>query len=146
NIASPVNYAVSCTVPEAGSAVFASDPAPGPIDVDSGGDVVVDDTDPTRLLTFYNNADAGDQYMDLDCSLSGDAAITVQPDISGGISIAPDGGSDSVTFSCDTENAGNFTATYSCNYSNGGVEGPVGDNGNQVQYQLSCEVREPEAQ
>jgi len=140
---SPVNYPVSCVVPEAGSAVFASSPAPGPIDVDNGGDVVVDDPDPTRMLTFFNNADPGDQDLDLSCSLSGDAAITVSPNISAGISIDP-ASSSAVTFTCDTANSGNFTATYTCNYQNGGVDQPVG-NSNQAIYNLTCGVRKPES-
>jgi hypothetical protein len=142
--ASPVDYTVNCEITEAGGAVFASNPVPGPIDVDNGADVVVGDTDPTRQLTLFNNADQGDQQLDIGCSLAGDAAITVQPDISGGILIAP-GSSSAVTFTCDTASASDYTATYTCSYQNGGVDAPVGE-GTQVVYNLSCGVREPEAQ
>jgi len=142
--ASPVEYAVSCTVPEAGSAVFASTPVPGPIDIDGGADVVVGDVDPTAGLTLFNNAEPGDQRLAIVCGLTGHAAISVQPDISGGISI-PAGGNSAVTFSCDTANAGDFTATYECSYKNGGLDGPMGDTPQAV-YNLSCEVRDPEAE
>ncbi|HKX57448.1 MAG TPA: IPTL-CTERM sorting domain-containing protein, partial [Xanthomonadales bacterium] len=142
--ASPVEYAVTCTVPPAGSAVFDSDPLPGAaIDVDGGADVVVGDTDPTSLLTLYNEADPGDQNLDIDCTLAGAAAITVAPDISGGILISPDGNQE-VTFTCDTAASGTFAATYTCNYGNGGLDNPAGL-GQQTIYDLSCDVREPEA-
>ncbi len=143
--ASPVSYAIGCIVPEAGSAVFASDPVPGPIDVDGGADVVVDDADPTAGLTFFNNAaDPEDQDLDLECNLTGDGAISVAPVISGGILLAP-GAASSVIFTCDTAKSGNFTATYACFYQNGGVDQPSGNPPNAI-YNLSCEVREPEAQ
>jgi hypothetical protein len=142
---SPVTYAVGCTVLEAGSAIFRSSPVPGPIDVASGADVVVDDTDPTRQLTFFNDAADGDQYMDISCDLVGDAEITVAP-TPFSTSIAP-GGNSAVTFSCATDSSGSFDATYTCNYSNGGVDGPDGDeSGIEVLYAVSCDVREAEAE
>ncbi len=143
--ATPVNYAVSCVVPEAGSAVFASNPAPGPIDMTPGDDVVAGDTDPTTQLTFFNNADPGDQVLDISCSLAGSGEIMVLPDYSGGTSISPQAQT-SVDFTCDAGLAGAFTSTYTCLYQNGGVEAPVGDNQTEVVYDVSCDVRDPEAE
>lgn len=143
---SPATYPLSCEISEAGAAIFASSPPPGPIDVAGGADVVVGDTDPESTLTFYNNADAGDQVLDLSCNLSGDPEITVIPGLSGGASIAPQFNT-SVFFTCDTETSGEFTATYTCDYESGGIEGPAGTSQtSQAVYNLSCNVREKEAQ
>jgi hypothetical protein len=144
--ASPVEYDVLCTVPEAGSADFDSDPEPGPVDVANGADVVVGDPDPVRNLTFFNLADPGDQQLDLSCDYSGHAAI-IPSSANLDVLLAP-GDQTGVSFTCDTAASGIFTGTYNCFYQDGGVEPPVGDKvpvPNAV-YELSCEVREPEAQ
>jgi hypothetical protein len=138
-------YAVTCSVGPAGGALFSSDPIPGS-DTPIGVDVVVGDTPvPTSLLTFSNEADPGDMDLEIACSkTAGDAQITVLPDISGGISIAPQASS-AVTFSCDTaEPAGNYTATYTCDYTLDGTSLPAGTNGGvqQAIYTYTCDVRD----
>jgi hypothetical protein len=137
-------YAVTCEVGPAGGALFRSVPVPGsttPI----GVDVVMGDTPaPRSPLTFFNDADSGDMDLQIACSItSGDAAITVSPDISGGISIqAP--GTDLEAFSCDTAAPGSFSATYTCNYTLDGTSLPAGTNGGvqQAIYTYTCDVRD----
>jgi hypothetical protein len=143
NTASPVEYAVSCEVTEAGGAVFDSDPDAGAVDVANGADVVEGDTDPVRNLTFFNLADPGDQLLDLTCDYTGDVQITPS---SANLDVLIEPGAQSgVSFTCDTAAAGSYTGTYTCSYQNGGVEAPTGA-GTQAIYNLSCDVRAPEAQ
>jgi hypothetical protein len=52
--------------------------------------------------------------------------------------IAP-GGSQNVTFSCDTSAPGNYSASYSCDYIEDGSETPTGS----ASYTYTCEVRDP---
>ena len=138
--ASPAEYAVTCEITPPGEAVFASTPAPGAIDMTPGDDPPAGGTNPTTVLTFFNNADPGDQDLGIGCTLAGDAEITVAPDISGGITIGP-GSSSFVTFTCNAANVGNFAATYTCPYDTDGV---AGDDGNAV-YNVTCDVRDAEA-
>jgi hypothetical protein len=137
-------YAVTCSVGPAGGALFRSVPMSGsttPI----GVDVVMGDTPaPRSPLTFFNDADSGDMDLLIACAItSGDAAITVSPDISGGISI-PAPGTDLVAFSCDTAAPGSFSATYSCDYTVDGTSLPAGTNGGvqQAIYTYTCDVRD----
>lgn len=144
--ASPVEYAVSCTVPEAGSAVFASNPDPSStIELDDGTPVVKDSEPPKKTLTFFNQADPGDQNLGVKCVFSGssDGEISADP-VDFSDSIVP-GGSASVEFSCDTSATGTYTATYDCTYGNAGVDSPMGE-GSLAFYNLSCDVRDPEAE
>jgi hypothetical protein len=97
-------------------------------------------TDPTSPLTFSNNADPGDTALSIACTLVGDAQITVAPDISSGIVIAP-GASSGVTFTCDATDVGNRSATYTCPYDTDGVEG----NDGTAVYNVTCDVRAAEA-
>jgi hypothetical protein len=136
-------YAVTCDVGPAGGAIFRSDPVPGS-NTPIGVDVVVGDTPaPTSTLTFYNDADPLDNDLNIACTKSGDAQITVSPDISGGTTIAPQANLP-VTFSCDTAAAGSYTATYSCDYTVDGLSVPTGGNGGvqQATYTYTCDVRD----
>jgi hypothetical protein len=152
--ASPATYAVSCEITPPGQAKFRSDPEPGAVDMTPGDNPPVDDPPPTSLLTFFNEADPGDSDLNIACSISGNAAISVLPDISDGIAIAPDTDS-SVTFSCDTASADSFSATYSCEFTLDGTSLPAGVtaslpagvNGGvqQATYTYTCDVREAEA-
>ncbi len=152
--ASPATYAVSCEITPPGQAKFRSDPEPGAVDMTPGDNPPVDDPPPTSLLTFFNEADPGDSDLNIACSISDNAAISVLPDISGGIAIAPDTNS-SVTFSCDTASADSFSATYSCEFTLDGTSLPAGVtaslpagvNGGvqQATYTYTCDVREAEA-
>ena len=139
------SYAVTCDVGPAGGAIFRSDPLPGsstPI----GVDVVVDDTpDPTAPLQFFNDADVGDMDLDIACSITaGGVPISVLPDISAGIQIPPQL-SAGVDFTCDTAAEGNYSVTYTCDYTVGGPSMPAGDVGvvQQAIYTYTCDVRVP---
>ncbi|MCH5372835.1 MAG: hypothetical protein JJ992_02575, partial [Planctomycetes bacterium] len=138
--ASPATYTVNCEITPPGAAIFRSDPVPGAIDMTPGDDPAAGSPDPMSPLTFFNDAEVGDNDLTIACTLSGDAEISVDADLSGGIAIGP-GNSSGVTFTCDATNVGNYTATYSCGYDTDAV---VGDDGS-AQYNLACDVREPEA-
>ena len=137
-------YDVTCEVGPAGGAIFRSDPDPNsttPI----GVDVVVEDTpDPTAPLQFFNDADVGDMDLDIACSITaGGAPISVLPDISAGIQISPQS-SAGVDFTCDTSAAGNYSVTYSCDYTVDGTSLPAGNGGIQQEiYTYTCDVRDP---
>ncbi len=142
----PATYPLSCVISPPGAAVFASTPNPGTdTDMTPGADPAEGEPDPTSQLTFFNNAEAGDQDLNIACSITGDAEITVAPDISGGIAIAPEGQS-AVTFTCDTTTAGDYSVNYSCDYTVDGTSLPTG--GGSVLsavYDYSCDVRPAEA-
>lgn len=140
NLPNPATYTVNCEITPPGEAVFASNPAPGAIDMTPGDDPAAGSANPTSLLTFFNNADPGDTNLGIACSLAGDAEITVAPDISSGITIAPDASSP-VTFTCDATSVGNYAATYTCPYDTDGVEGTDGS----AQYNVTCDIREAES-
>jgi hypothetical protein len=109
NIPTPATYTVNCSVGPLRPAVFGSIPAPGPIDINDGLDVVVGDTPPEAVLQIANDAAAPAQDLGIECGLSGDPEISVLPDISGGVSVSP-GSSTALTFTCATDTADTFTA------------------------------------
>ena len=143
NIASPAGYTVNCSVGPLRPAIFASNPPDGtPVDISGGEGVVVGDTAPQVTAQISNDAVAPAQDLDISCNVSGDAAITVAPDLSGG-ALIPAGGSASATFTCATDTAGTFAATFSCDYiTDSSDEVPVGGS---ATWALSCEVREPKS-
>jgi hypothetical protein len=144
NIPTPAEYTVNCDVGPLRPAVFASNPPDGtPVDISGGTGVVVGDTAPEVTAQISNDAVAPAQDLDISCNVTGDAAISVAPDLSGGALISA-GNSASATFSCATDTAGLFTATFSCDYvTDSSGEVPVGDT---ATWDLSCEVREPKSE
>ncbi|NND58221.1 MAG: IPTL-CTERM sorting domain-containing protein [Xanthomonadales bacterium] len=144
NIASPAGYTVNCSVGPLRPAVFASNPPDGTsVDISGGTGVVVGDAAPEVTAQISNDAVAPAQDLDISCSVTGDAAISVAPDLSGG-ALIPAGSSASATFSCATDTAGTFTATFSCEYvTDTSGEVPVGGT---ATWPLSCEVRDPKSE
>lgn len=144
NIASPAEYTVNCSVGPLRPAVFGSNPPDGtPVDISAGSGVVVGDTPPQVTAVISNDAVAPAQDLDISCSVSGDAAISVAPDLTGGVLIAA-GNSANATFSCATDTVGMFAATFSCDYiTDTSDEVPVGGT---ATWALSCEVREPKSE
>jgi hypothetical protein len=140
---SPATYAVSCEITPPGQAMFRSTPVLVAVNMTPGDNPPVNDPPPTSLRTFFNGANPGSSDLNIACSISGDAAISVLPDISGGIAIDPDTDS-SVIFSCDTAAADSFSATYSCDYTVDGTSLPS-DSAMQATYTYTCDVREAEA-
>lgn len=141
NVASPVDYAVTCSVGPPGPAVYASTPAPGsviemtPSKVPAGGTVA------DQVLTISNAApEANDSDLTLfNCGWTGSAEITATAPSS---PLAPMA-STQVTFSCDSTNVGDYTGTYSCEYS--GTQVPAGNaplGGPTASYTVNCGVRE----
>jgi hypothetical protein len=147
----PATYSLSCEIGPPGAAIFASNPVPGStIDLTDGGAVAEGENVAPKSLTFFNNSDPGDSSLQVLCSLSGDAPpLSVSPDISGGVTIAP-GANSAVSFDCATAADGSFTATYSCEYDLG-IDGPpeCPDGGIEfdcdgtASYTVTCDVRDP---
>jgi hypothetical protein len=103
----------------------------------NGTPVPVGDPAPTSGLQLSNTAAQGALDLAITCSAGGSAEITASPDVTGAL-IVP-GGSQDVTFSCDTAAPGSYSTTYSCDYIEDGSEAPTGS----ASYTYTCEVREP---
>ena len=134
-------YAVSCTVGPPGDAVYESNPVDGStIDMTPPGSPVEEGSViPTQDLVITNNApetDDSDLTL-LACGLSGMGPITATTPTT---PLAPNA-STTVTFSCDSATAGDYTETYSCPYD---VDGDGTADGT-ASYTVNCGVRLAEA-
>ena len=134
NVATPVDYAVSCDVGPPGPAVFSSVPADGATIEMTPEDVPVGAVVPDQVLTITNAAaEANDRDLGLsNCAFTGSAEITAT---AAPATIAPMASAD-VTFSCSTAAVGDYTGTYSCDYTETGGE-PTGT----ATYTVNCGVR-----
>lgn len=135
NVSSPVTYPVTCEVGPAGAASYISTPAIGSTIEMTPEDVPTDTAVADQVLIINNGAsDPADNDLILtNCGYTGDAAITVG--VGPASPIAPNGSS-SITFSCDTTTIGDYTGTYSCDYS---VDG--GSTTAPASYPVHCGVR-----
>ena len=136
-VAADSPYAVSCTVGPPGDAVYESNPADGStIDMTPPGSPVEEGSViPTQALVITNNppeADDRDLAL-LNCGLSGAGPITAT---AASTPLAPNA-STTVTFSCDSATAGDYTETYSCPYD---VDGDGAADGT-ASYTVNCAVR-----
>ena len=140
-VAADSPYTVSCTVGPPGNAVYESTPAPGStIDMTPpGSPVVVGTTIPTQDLVITNNPpESDDRELNLlNCALTGISSISATPVTT---PLAP-AASTTVTFSCDSANAGDFSDTYACSYD---VDGDNAEDG-VASYTVNCGVREAES-
>ena len=137
NTASPAEYGATCEVGPPGPAVYASSPvgAGGIIDLTPGDDAVVGDSSPEATLTITNDAaEANDADLGLSCSLM--TANQISASSPAATVAAQD--STQVTFSCNTDNPGSFSDTYTCGYT--GTE----SDGDAV-YTVNCGVRDAES-
>jgi len=135
NVATPVDYAVTCEVGPPGPSVYASAPAAGStIEMTPDGDVPVDATVADQVLTITNDAaEANDSDLALDCGWSGATAITAASITTPLAAQA----STAVTFSCATAAVGQHTGTYTCDYGSGTGNDPIG----VATYTVNCGVR-----
>jgi hypothetical protein len=135
NVASPVDYAVSCDVGPPGPAVYASNPAPGAVIDMTATDVPVGAVVPDQVLTITNDAaEANDRDLALmGCAWAGSAEITATAPTTPVVAQT----STSVTFSCSTAAVGAYTGTYSCPYDLDGNNEPDGT----ATYTVNCGVR-----
>ncbi|MDX2418584.1 MAG: hypothetical protein QNK19_14070 [Xanthomonadales bacterium] len=140
-VAADSPYTVSCTVGPPGAAVYDSNPAAGStIDMTPPGSPVEEGSViPTQDLVITNNAPETDDsdLVLLACGLSGMGAITATTPTT---PLAPNA-STTVTFSCDSTTAGDYTETYNCPYDvdgDGTVDGTAS-------YTVNCGVRLAEA-
>jgi hypothetical protein len=96
-------------------------------------------TDPPDQTNNIQNTttDVNDNDLWVECSLSPNAAISETTD-NDGFSIAPDS-SRPATFACDASTAGNYSATYTCDY---GVDGTESTGDGTATYEVLCDVSE----
>jgi len=136
-VAADSPYAVGCTVGPPGDAVYESAPVPGStIDMTPPGSPVLEGTViPTQALVITNNPpEANDRDLALlTCGLSGMGPISATAPSS---PLAP-AASTTVTFSCDSATAGDYSETYSCAYD---VDGDGTEDGTAT-YTVNCAVR-----
>ena len=141
-VAADSPYAVSCTVGPPGDAVYSSVPAPGAvIDMTTAGDPAPEgSTIPDQDLVITNDSpEANDRDLALlNCGLSGMGPITAT---AASTPLAPNA-STTVTFSCDSAVAGDYTETYSCPYD---VTGDGAADGT-ANYTVNCAVRLAESE
>lgn len=141
NVASPVVYPATCDVGPPGDAVYESNPAAGStIDLTPPGSPVLEGTTiPTQDLVITNNPpELNDRELNLlNCNLIGMSPISATPATT---PLAP-GASTTVTFSCDSTTAGDYSDTYACSYD---VDGDSTEDG-VANYTVNCGVREPES-
>jgi len=135
NVATPVDYDVTCDVGPPGPAVYSSAPAPGAVIAMTTDDVPVGAVVPDQVLTITNAAaEANDRDLALmNCAWAGSAEITATAPTS---PVAPMA-STSVTFSCSTAAVGAYTGTYSCDYDEDGDAASDGT----ASYTVNCGVR-----
>jgi hypothetical protein len=135
NVASPVDYAVTCDVGPPGPAVYLSAPASGAVIDMTATDVPVGAVVPDQVLTITNDAaEANDRDLALmGCAWAGSAEITATAPTT---PVAAQT-STSVTFSCSTAAVGVYTGTYSCPYDLDGNNEPDGT----ATYTVNCGVR-----
>lgn len=142
---SPDSFSLACDVGPPGNAVFGSTIAPASaaeinIDLTPGGPVVENAPVTPIPLNISNNAsEANDRDLPFSCSYSGDTEISVGT--MSGSPLAPGTSASGVFFSCDTSADGSFGGTYTCDYAEDG-----GELTQQAHWNVSCEVRNPEAQ
>lgn len=152
NTASPVTHPATCAVGPPGDAVYSSVLAPGSVyDLTPPGEPVpVGTTIPTQDLVITNDPpEANDRELALlNCDLTsnipvGDAPLDLGP-ISATAAVTPlaPGASTTVTFSCNSSLAGEFTDTYSCSYD---VDGDGASDGTAT-YTVNCAIREAESE
>ncbi len=152
NVSSPVIHAVTCEVGPPGDAVYSSVKAPdGVYDLTPPGDPVpVGAVIPTQDLVITNNApEANDRELVLlNCGFSNLDTGSTPQGLSLGLSATEPGSplapfaSTTVTFSCDSSQAGDFSDVYSCDYD---VDGDGASDGT-ASYPVNCVVREAESE
>lgn len=152
NVGSPVIHAVTCDVGPPGDAVYSSVKAPGGVyDLTPPGDPVpVGTVIPTQDLVITNNPpEANDRELVLlNCGFSAQPLGSTPQGLAIGISATEPGSplapnaSTTVTFSCDSSQAGDFSDVYSCDYD---VDGDGASDGTAA-YPVNCVVREAESE